>query len=148
MDDGQADVLIVGAGPTGLTLAAQLDAMVAMPRLIDRSLERVNESRALAIQPRTLELLRPLGISQALVERGNDSVGLQLHVGERVFPITLLTTLSRTAPTRSCCSSRRPRPKRSSANIWCWSRSVSGSQWKRAVSRASGHTTGEMLSPA
>jgi 2-polyprenyl-6-methoxyphenol hydroxylase-like FAD-dependent oxidoreductase len=82
--DEQLGVLIVGAGPTGLTLAAQLDALGATVRIVDRQLDRVHESRALAVLPRTLEVLRGLGISQELVERGNDAVQLQLHFGERV----------------------------------------------------------------
>ncbi len=81
--DEQLGVLVVGAGPTGLTLAAQLDALDATVRIVDRQLDRVHESRALAVLPRTLEVLRGLGISRKLVERGNDAVQLQLHFGER-----------------------------------------------------------------
>ncbi len=44
----------------------------------------MHESRALAVLPRTLEVLRGLGVSQQLVERGNDAVQLQLHLGQRV----------------------------------------------------------------
>lgn len=85
----QLDVLVVGAGPTGLTLAAQLHAVGASARIIDRLTDRVHESRALAIQPRTLEVLRGLGISHTLVERGNDAVQVWLHAGDRVVPIRL-----------------------------------------------------------
>jgi 2-polyprenyl-6-methoxyphenol hydroxylase-like FAD-dependent oxidoreductase len=81
--DEQLGVLVVGAGPTGLTLAGQLDALGAAVRIVDRQLDRVHESRALAVLPRTLEVLRGLGVSQTLVERGNDAVQLQLHFGER-----------------------------------------------------------------
>jgi 2-polyprenyl-6-methoxyphenol hydroxylase-like FAD-dependent oxidoreductase len=87
--EGQLGVLIVGAGPTGLTLAAQLHALGASVRIVDRQLDRVHESRALAVQPRTLEVLRALEISEQLVERGNDAVQLRLHFGERVVPIRL-----------------------------------------------------------
>jgi 2-polyprenyl-6-methoxyphenol hydroxylase-like FAD-dependent oxidoreductase len=85
----QLPVLIVGAGPTGLTLAAQVNALGASVRIVDRQLDLVHESRALAVQPRTLEVLRALGISDKLVERGNDAVQLRLHFGERVVPIRL-----------------------------------------------------------
>jgi 2-polyprenyl-6-methoxyphenol hydroxylase-like FAD-dependent oxidoreductase len=85
----QLGVLIVGAGPTGLTLAAQLRALGASVRIVDRQLDRVRESRALAVQPRTLEVLRALGISEKLVERGNDALQVRLHFGKRVVPIRL-----------------------------------------------------------
>jgi 2-polyprenyl-6-methoxyphenol hydroxylase-like FAD-dependent oxidoreductase len=83
------DVLIVGAGPTGLTLAARLQQFGASVRIVDRQLDRVHESRALAIQPRTLEVLRGLGIAETLVERGNDAVQLRIHFGERVIGVRL-----------------------------------------------------------
>ena len=83
------DVLFVGAGPTGLTLAAQLQAMGATCRIVDRQPDRVHESRALAVQPRTLEVLRGLGITQELLKRGNDAVWVQLHAGTRVVRIRL-----------------------------------------------------------
>ena len=50
------DVLIVGAGPTGLTLAAQLRSFGVRFRLIDRNADRAHESRALAVQARTVEI--------------------------------------------------------------------------------------------
>ena len=83
------DVLVVGAGPTGLTLAAQLRAFGATVRIVDRLLDRVHESRALAIQPRTLEVLRGLGLAEELIARGNDAVWVQLHAGGRVVRIRL-----------------------------------------------------------
>jgi 2-polyprenyl-6-methoxyphenol hydroxylase-like FAD-dependent oxidoreductase len=83
------DVLVVGAGPTGLTLAAQLQAFGATIRIIDRQLDRVHESRALAVQPRTLEVLRGLGVTEELIARGNDAVWVQLHASGRVVRVRL-----------------------------------------------------------
>jgi 2-polyprenyl-6-methoxyphenol hydroxylase-like FAD-dependent oxidoreductase len=77
-------VLVVGAGPTGLALAAQLDALGATVRIVDRQLDRVHESRALVVLPRTLEVLRGLGVSEKLVERGNDAVQLRMHFGNKL----------------------------------------------------------------
>src|SRR6266704_2605036 len=85
----QLDVLVVGAGPTGLTLTAQLQAVGATCRIVDRQLDRTHESRALAVQPRTLEILRGLGVAQELVARGNDAVRVELHAGGRVVPVRL-----------------------------------------------------------
>jgi 2-polyprenyl-6-methoxyphenol hydroxylase-like FAD-dependent oxidoreductase len=79
-----AGVLVVGAGPTGLALAAQLDALGATVRIVDRQLDRVHESRALVMLPRTLEVLRGLGVSEKLVARGNDAVRLQMHFGKKL----------------------------------------------------------------
>ena len=88
-DDDRLDVMIVGAGPTGLTLAAQLQAFGATFRIVDRQPDRVQESRALAVQPRTMEVLRGLGVAQELVARGNDAVQVHVHAGGRVVPVRL-----------------------------------------------------------
>jgi 2-polyprenyl-6-methoxyphenol hydroxylase-like FAD-dependent oxidoreductase len=83
------DVLVVGAGPTGLALTAQLIAHGVRPRLIDRATDRVHESRALAIQPRTLEVLALLGISDHLVDLGSQTVRMRIHAGDRDLSIPL-----------------------------------------------------------
>ena len=83
------DVLIVGAGPTGLALAAQLDSFGTSFRIIDRQLARSDHSRALALQPRTLEALRPFGVSAALATAGHPALGLQLHLPEETIPVDL-----------------------------------------------------------
>jgi 2-polyprenyl-6-methoxyphenol hydroxylase-like FAD-dependent oxidoreductase len=76
---GAVDVLIVGAGPTGLTLAAQLRSFGVPFRLIDKNADSAHESRALAVQARTVEIFESLGIGEALVSRGNPSARLALH---------------------------------------------------------------------
>ncbi|BDG01637.1 FAD-dependent monooxygenase [Anaeromyxobacter oryzae] len=76
-------VLVVGAGPTGLALAAQLRWLGVRTRIIDRSLDRAHESRALAVQARTLEVLDALGLAEPLVARGNTSSRLVIHLGAR-----------------------------------------------------------------
>jgi 2-polyprenyl-6-methoxyphenol hydroxylase-like FAD-dependent oxidoreductase len=88
-DGERPDVLVVGAGPTGLTLAAQLQAFGAGTRIVDRQPDRVHESRALAVQPRTLEVLRGLGVTEELLARGNDAVWVQLHAGDRSTRVRL-----------------------------------------------------------
>ena len=57
------DVLIVGAGPVGLLLAIELVRHGVRPRIVERRTQHPGLSRAIAIQPRTLEILegtRPL----------------------------------------------------------------------------------------
>ncbi|GFJ81446.1 FAD-dependent monooxygenase [Phytohabitans houttuyneae] len=84
-----AQVLVVGAGPTGLALAAQLTAFGVRVRLVDRAADRVHESRALAIQPRTLEVLAGLGVTERLVAAGNRMVRLVLHVRGRALSLPM-----------------------------------------------------------
>lgn len=65
-----ADVLIIGAGPTGLTLATALATRGVRTLLVDRQAAGANTSRAAVIHARTLEVLAPLGVTQTLVSRG------------------------------------------------------------------------------
>ena len=83
------DVLIVGAGPTGLTLAGALQALGVSFRIVDRQPDRVRETRALVMQPRTLEVLRGLGVTPELLRRGRDAVWLWLHSGGRSVQVRL-----------------------------------------------------------
>ena len=78
------DILIVGAGPTGLSLGAQLCSFGIRARIVDRALDRAHESRALGVQARTLELLQSLGLGDALVAQGNASARIMVHVEGRV----------------------------------------------------------------
>jgi 2-polyprenyl-6-methoxyphenol hydroxylase-like FAD-dependent oxidoreductase len=64
------DVLIVGAGPVGLTLAAALQARGVDVVLVDKAPEGANTSRAAVIHARTLEALRGIDVTDELVRRG------------------------------------------------------------------------------
>ena len=64
------EVLIAGAGPTGLVLALWLRRQGVTVRIIDRTDGPGTTSRALAVQARTLELYRQLDLADAVVERG------------------------------------------------------------------------------
>lgn len=74
------DALVVGAGPTGLTVAAQLQRFGVRFRIIDRLVDRGRESRALAVQARSLEIFQSLGIAEALVSRGRETARLMIHI--------------------------------------------------------------------
>ncbi len=64
------DVLIIGAGPTGLTAAHELARRGVACRIIDKKAEPVRHSQALAVQVRTLETLDIMGIAQGWVDAG------------------------------------------------------------------------------
>jgi 2-polyprenyl-6-methoxyphenol hydroxylase-like FAD-dependent oxidoreductase len=63
-------VLVVGAGPTGLVLALWLKRAGVDVRIVDRTSEPGTTSRALAVHARTLELYRQMGLADDVVERG------------------------------------------------------------------------------
>ena len=65
------EVLIVGAGPTGLVLALWLTKLGTRVRIVDKTAEPGTTSRALAVQARTLELYRQLDLADAVIARGH-----------------------------------------------------------------------------
>jgi 2-polyprenyl-6-methoxyphenol hydroxylase-like FAD-dependent oxidoreductase len=75
-----SDVLIVGAGPTGLVLALWLTKQNIRARIIDKTERPGTTSRALAVQARTLELYRQLDLTDELLRRGHNVPGINLWV--------------------------------------------------------------------
>ncbi len=76
-----AEVLVVGAGPTGLVLALWLKRLGIDVRIIDKTSEPGTTSRALAVHARTLELYRQIGLADAVVERGLEFAAINLWTG-------------------------------------------------------------------
>src|SRR5919108_4906739 len=72
------DVLVVGAGPTGLMLACQLLRRGVRVMLIDRHAGPARETRALGVQARTLEIYAQLGIIERALELGKQGTGANL----------------------------------------------------------------------
>ena len=72
------DVLIVGAGPTGLMLANQLTRRGARAWIIDRHAGPARETRALGVQARTLEIYERLGIVDRAIELGKPASGANM----------------------------------------------------------------------
>jgi len=73
------DILIVGAGPVGLTAAVELTRRGFKPRIVEKDKGPHVESRALAINPRTLDILGPSGTSKALIEAGIKARAMNFH---------------------------------------------------------------------
>jgi 2-polyprenyl-6-methoxyphenol hydroxylase-like FAD-dependent oxidoreductase len=76
----KTDVLIAGAGPTGLALALWLARAGLRPRIIERDLDPPTTSRAIAVQARTLELYRQLGFADEALARGRTLTALNFWV--------------------------------------------------------------------
>lgn len=74
------DVLIVGAGPTGLSFACLLAQLGVRFRIIEKNKTITERSKALAVQARTLELFEYLELADKAVEMGHPAEGLDLVI--------------------------------------------------------------------
>jgi 2-polyprenyl-6-methoxyphenol hydroxylase-like FAD-dependent oxidoreductase len=79
------DVLVVGAGPTGLTLAAALTARGVATTLVDALPEGANTSRAAAVSARTLEVLEEIDVAERLVKNGIQARNFSIRDRNRVL---------------------------------------------------------------
>ncbi len=88
-------VLIVGAGPVGMTLGMALKRLGVDARIVDKAGARTDKSKALVIWPRTLELLDIQGCAQPFLEAGHSAVGARIFAaGQLVTEIRLETARS------------------------------------------------------
>ena len=78
------DVLIVGAGPTGLTLACELAVRGVRLRIVDRARTFFGGSRADGIQPRTMEVFADIGILDPILASGDLGPTLRAYRGDEV----------------------------------------------------------------
>jgi 2-polyprenyl-6-methoxyphenol hydroxylase-like FAD-dependent oxidoreductase len=79
------DVLVVGAGPTGLTLAASLVSRGIRTVVIDKLAQGANTSRAAAVNARTLEVLEDLDVARRMVKAGLIAPRFTIRQGPRVL---------------------------------------------------------------
>ncbi|QPC95844.1 NAD(P)/FAD-dependent oxidoreductase [Mesorhizobium sp. INR15] len=102
------EIVIVGAGPSGLALAAELRRLGATPLLLDRQAEGANTSRAAVVHAQTLQVLRPLGATAALLVEGVKVPIFRIHDRDKVlleidfsgldtpYPFTIMCPQNRT----------------------------------------------------
>ena len=81
MPGSTVDVLIVGAGPVGLTMAAALNQHGLSCRLIDKAAAPTDKSKALVVWSRTLELLDNLDLADTFVKTGLKGRGATAYSG-------------------------------------------------------------------
>jgi 2-polyprenyl-6-methoxyphenol hydroxylase-like FAD-dependent oxidoreductase len=87
--DGAVDVLVVGAGPTGLMLANELRSRGVGVRIVDQNRDRARESRALVVHARSLELLDRHGLADVMVDRGRTTLTVHGHADGREMTVQL-----------------------------------------------------------
>src|SRR3984957_10595947 len=85
MERSAISVLVVGAGPVGLTAAIELTRFGVNVRVIEKLPQRSDKSKALAMWARTLELWDRAGVSGALIAAGLKARGTRLFVGVKQF---------------------------------------------------------------
>ncbi|OEH78034.1 putative FAD-depdendent monooxygenase [Cyclospora cayetanensis] len=95
------DVVIVGAGPTGLTLALSLALQGVSFVLLDAAPHPPSESRALTVHARTLEILEDLGVASSFLTLGLRCRAIELWVsGRKALSVPLSLMESAAVPVR------------------------------------------------
>lgn len=93
------EVMIVGAGPSGLMMAAQLLRYGIVPVIIDLKTGPDKQSRALAIQARSMEIFRQLGIERGFEDSGLRCDGFRVQERARILGTVDFSDIT-DAPTR------------------------------------------------
>src|SRR5580693_9193883 len=90
MPERTVDVLVVGAGPVGLTMAAALHHYGLACRIVDKSPVASDKSKALVVWSRTLELLANLNLADTFVQSGLKATGASVYSGgKRISHVTM-----------------------------------------------------------
>lgn len=87
------DVLVIGAGPTGLMAGAWLQKFGIESKVVDAKPGPTRESRALALQARSMEIYRQLGLAQEVQRRAVPTGELRPGIGTRSFKSIKLNRL-------------------------------------------------------
>ncbi|MGP4075800.1 FAD-dependent monooxygenase [Halobacillus sp. K22] len=94
MQETHTDILIIGAGPSGLTLANQLERYGVRYRIIDQNKERSRFSKALVMHPRTLEMMDLLGLSQSFLQAGTPYKEIDFYYNEDMLAVLDFSNIS------------------------------------------------------
>ena len=87
------DVLIIGAGPTGLTLACELLRRGLKVRLVEKLPCRTTQSRALGLQARSLEIFEKLGVLDKMLDNGLPVDTVHLYENGKQVGMTSISIL-------------------------------------------------------
>ena len=98
MSSGSTSVLVVGAGPVGLVLACDLARRGVAIRVIDKLTEPTDESRAIIVHARSLEMMERLGVVDSLIASGVHTVAAEFHAGGKVLGRVGLDTVDSPYP--------------------------------------------------
>jgi 2-polyprenyl-6-methoxyphenol hydroxylase-like FAD-dependent oxidoreductase len=91
-------VLVIGAGPVGLTMAAELARYGVPVRIVDKAAQRTDKSKALVLWSRTLELLDRAGCSGTFVAAGQKVVGANFIAGSKLIGHISIATVESPYP--------------------------------------------------
>src|SRR5450631_3259068 len=92
-------IMIVGAGPTGLMLANQLTRFGVDYIIVDQKSGPTDQSRALVVQARSLEIYEQLGLSDQIVADGQPSVGMNFfRNGKHGGSVTIINSDEKASP--------------------------------------------------
>lgn len=86
-------IFIAGAGPVGLTAAVELKCRGFAPRIVDPDKTVSAESRALAVNTRTLELMEPSGVTDMMLAAGNRAKHVVIRRNEKILAQIDLTQI-------------------------------------------------------
>jgi 2-polyprenyl-6-methoxyphenol hydroxylase-like FAD-dependent oxidoreductase len=94
-----SDIIILGAGPTGLMFANQLTRFGVDFIILDQKAGPTDQSRALVVHPRSMEIYQQLGLSAQVVADGQKNDGMNFYRnGKQVASVTLINNDERSSP--------------------------------------------------
>lgn len=94
----KTEVLVVGAGPVGLTMAAELARFGVSVRIVEKAAVRTDKSKALVVWSRTLELLDRAGCSEKFIAAGHKVDGANIIAGGKVIGHIQMSTVNSPYP--------------------------------------------------